>query len=63
MLILINLDMPSADVCLQTGEVLLTVFPPEAEFIYSVLRVRPHENQQGGHCKRDRYRDRIKPPP
>lgn len=55
--------MPSADVCLQTGEVLLTVFPPEAEFIYSVLRVRPHENQQGGHCKRDRYRDRIKPPP
>ena len=46
MLILTNLEyMPSADVSLQLVEVLLTVFPPEAEFIDSVLRVRPHENQ------------------
>lgn len=46
MLILTNLEyMPSADVSLQKGGVLLTVFPPEAEFVDSVLRVRPHENE------------------
>ena len=64
MLILTNLEyMPSADVCLQLGGVLLTVFPPKAEFVDSVLRVCPHENQERGHNKRDRYRNRVKPPP
>ena len=33
----------SADTSVQVGKVLLTVFPPEAEFIDSVLRVRPYE--------------------
>ena len=43
----------SADAFLKQGEVLLTVIPPETEFVDSILRVRPNEDEQGGHCKRD----------
>ena len=35
----------SANVTIRIGEVSLTVFPSEAEFVDSVLRVRPYEDQ------------------
>ena len=35
------------------GEVVLTVIPPEVEFVDRILRVRPTEDEQIGHCKRD----------